>query len=201
MNNAPVAQAALLEAGHLLDLEAGALRFAHIVEVPFSAMEAIIGKKPALDASGKLMIAEASRGTHAAAALTVALTAATFVATGGLGSAGVAAAVGFIPGIVKAAKNALLGIGKEKKAARISLQSQMRGVTTATQRNRFSSKHIVGSKWTAVTPLQGWVHFHVITWVPSTQKVELRSSCDRAIQFWVHKSELQSPDQWLPGWK
>jgi tryptophan-rich hypothetical protein len=69
------------------------------------------------------------------------------------------------------------------------------------KRNKLSLKHIVGSKWTRVAPIEGWVHFHVITWMPSRQLIELRSSCNRALQFWVSTSELANKDQWLPGWQ
>jgi tryptophan-rich hypothetical protein len=69
------------------------------------------------------------------------------------------------------------------------------------RRTRVSEKHIVGSKWTSVAPIEGWVHFHVITWVPSSQKVELRSSCKPDMQFWELKSNLENSEHWLQGWK
>jgi tryptophan-rich hypothetical protein len=37
--------------------------------------------------------------------------------------------------------------------------------------------------------------------MPGTKKVELRASCDRFIQFWVLKAELENRELWLPGWK
>ena len=63
------------------------------------------------------MIVEASAVTRAAAALTLGLTAAALVTTGGLAAFGVAAAMGFIPCIVKAAKRGINGLSKTEKAA------------------------------------------------------------------------------------
>jgi len=71
----------------------------------------------------------------------------------------------------------------------------------AMQRHVISPKHIVGSKWTTLNPIQGWLHFHVITWTPDTKMVELRASCDKLIQFWVLKSDLENRELWQPGWK
>ena len=116
-DNSPAANQALVEAGTLLDIALGAARFSSIVDVPLSAMELFTGKTLEFDANGNPMIVESSTVTRAAAALTLGLTAAAFVTTGGLAAVGVAAAIGFIPGLLKAARKALGGLSKTEKAA------------------------------------------------------------------------------------
>ena len=95
-DNFPAANEALVEAGTLLDIAVGVARFSSIVDVPLSAMELFTGKTLEFDANGNPMIVEAFTVTRAAAALTLGLTAAAFVTTGGLAAVGVAAAMGYI---------------------------------------------------------------------------------------------------------
>jgi len=62
--------------------------------------------------------------------------------------------------------------------------------------------HLVGSKWTASTKVEGWRHFEVVNrknhgrWVFA----EIVASCDSNIRFWINARSLKDRSLWIPGW-
>jgi tryptophan-rich hypothetical protein len=71
-----------------------------------------------------------------------------------------------------------------------------------TKNHIVSNEKLIGSKWTAVNAVFGWVHFHIIT----VQKingqwcVEMSGSCDTTVRFWRKKEELKDKCVWIAGW-
>ncbi|MCL6433211.1 MAG: TIGR02450 family Trp-rich protein [Leptolyngbyaceae cyanobacterium HOT.MB2.61] len=63
--------------------------------------------------------------------------------------------------------------------------------------------HLVGSKWTACQPLEGWRHFQVVNrknqgdWVFA----ELVAACDPSVRFWVNAKLLKERSLWQAGWQ
>ncbi|HEY9737423.1 MAG TPA: TIGR02450 family Trp-rich protein [Trichocoleus sp.] len=63
--------------------------------------------------------------------------------------------------------------------------------------------HLLGSKWTAQHPVDGWRHFEVInrknegSWVFA----ELVSSCDPGVRFWINATLLKNRRLWQAGWQ
>lgn len=71
-----------------------------------------------------------------------------------------------------------------------------------TRNNPVNLKSVVGSKWTAHERTFGWRHFIVL----SRRKqgamnfVELGSTCDESVRFWVNIANLKSRERWSCGW-
>ncbi|ASC69343.1 hypothetical protein XM38_002700 [Halomicronema hongdechloris C2206] len=63
--------------------------------------------------------------------------------------------------------------------------------------------HLIGSKWTARTTLQGWRHFHVVnrknqgSWVFA----EIVAACDPTVRFWITAKQLKNKALWQAGWQ
>ena len=64
-------------------------------------------------------------------------------------------------------------------------------------------RHLLGSKWTARHPTEGWRHFQVANrkeegpWLFA----ELVASCDPKVRLWVNAKQLKNPDLWQAGWQ
>jgi tryptophan-rich hypothetical protein len=63
--------------------------------------------------------------------------------------------------------------------------------------------HLVGSKFTAAAPVQGWRQFHVVGLrrVEGGYDAELRASCDATVEFRLPAKDLFDRAAWTPGWK
>lgn len=63
--------------------------------------------------------------------------------------------------------------------------------------------HLVGSKFTATAPVEGWRHFHVVALrkVAGGYDAELRASCARAVEVRVPAMQLFDRAAWSPGWR
>ncbi|HIK44684.1 MAG TPA: TIGR02450 family Trp-rich protein [Leptolyngbyaceae cyanobacterium M65_K2018_010] len=63
--------------------------------------------------------------------------------------------------------------------------------------------HLLGSKWTACHPTEGWRHFQVAnrkqqgTWLFA----ELVAACDPTVRFWINAQQLKNRTLWQPGWQ
>ncbi|XGB41880.1 MAG: TIGR02450 family Trp-rich protein [Nodosilinea sp. LVE1205-7] len=68
-------------------------------------------------------------------------------------------------------------------------------------RQRFP--HLLGSKWTAQQPTEGWRHFQVLNrkqqgdWIFA----ELVAACDPSVRLWVNAKQLKNPHLWQAGWQ
>jgi tryptophan-rich hypothetical protein len=63
--------------------------------------------------------------------------------------------------------------------------------------------HLVGSKFTATAPVEGWRQFHVVGLrkVGGGYDAELRASCDAAVEIRIPAKALFNREVWSPGWK
>ncbi len=61
---------------------------------------------------------------------------------------------------------------------------------------------IAGSKWTALEKTFGWRHFQAVSRKKegSAQFVELASTCDTNVRFFVNATNLKDRSRWLCGW-
>ncbi|MBU6229913.1 MAG: TIGR02450 family Trp-rich protein [Cyanobacteria bacterium REEB459] len=63
--------------------------------------------------------------------------------------------------------------------------------------------HLLGSKWTAQQPTEGWRHFQVLNrkqqgnWIFA----ELVAACDPSVRLWVNARQLKNPQLWQAGWQ
>lgn len=62
--------------------------------------------------------------------------------------------------------------------------------------------HLVGAKFTSREPVQGWRQFHVVGLrkAPGGYDVELRASCDAAVELRLPASAPFDRAAWTPGW-
>lgn len=63
--------------------------------------------------------------------------------------------------------------------------------------------HLVGSKWTATTPVDGWRHFRVVNRKNQSSWIfaELVAACDPGVRFWLNAKLLRDHTLWHPGWE
>jgi len=63
--------------------------------------------------------------------------------------------------------------------------------------------HLVGSKFTAAAPIEGWRQFHVVGLrrVDTGYDAVLRASCDAAVELRLPAKALFDRAAWTPGWK
>ena len=72
------------------------------------------------------------------------------------------------------------------------------------RRNPVNFKKVVGSKWTAVRPIDREKHFLVVDWVRDldgmpTDEVEIEAVLTKRVRT-LHWRELQNPETWRIGW-
>lgn len=63
--------------------------------------------------------------------------------------------------------------------------------------------HLVGSKWTAHTKIDGWRHFQVTNRKNQGQWVfaEMVAACDPSVRFWMNAKLLKDRSLWQAGWR
>lgn len=63
--------------------------------------------------------------------------------------------------------------------------------------------HLVGSKFTAATPIDGWCQFHVVGLrkVEGGYDAELRASCEATVELRIPAKALFNREVWSRGWK
>jgi tryptophan-rich hypothetical protein len=63
--------------------------------------------------------------------------------------------------------------------------------------------HLIGSKFTATAPIDGWSQFHVVGLrkVEGGYDAELRASCEANVELRVPAKSLFNPEAWSRGWK
>ncbi len=63
--------------------------------------------------------------------------------------------------------------------------------------------HLVGSKWTAQTTIDGWRHFQVVNRKNQGQWVfaEMVAACDPNVRFWLNAKLLKDEEVWQAGWR
>lgn len=63
--------------------------------------------------------------------------------------------------------------------------------------------HLVGSKWTAQTKIDGWRHFQVVNRKNQSKWVyaEMVAACDPSVRFWLNAKLLQDESHWQAGWQ
>jgi tryptophan-rich hypothetical protein len=62
--------------------------------------------------------------------------------------------------------------------------------------------HLVGSKWTSVSPVLGWRHFEVTAREDRKTVVfaHMQSVCGPDAHLWINAVSLKDRDLWVPGW-
>jgi len=68
--------------------------------------------------------------------------------------------------------------------------------------NPVSLNRIVGSKWTAMERTFGWRHYRAVSRKRegTASFVELVSTCDPSVRFFVNSTNLKDRSRWLCGW-
>lgn len=76
------------------------------------------------------------------------------------------------------------------------------------QKRRLPSKAFdINAPWTALSPVQGWRHYRISGSKPAASSdtglavVEMMAVCDRAVRFWMSRSELINDLNWVTGWR
>ncbi|AGY58158.1 TIGR02450 family Trp-rich protein [Gloeobacter kilaueensis] len=69
-------------------------------------------------------------------------------------------------------------------------------------RRKIKFPYLLGSCWTATSPLMGWRHFQVIAREERKGIVFalLQSVCAAQIKVWISADNLKNRDLWEPGW-
>lgn len=62
--------------------------------------------------------------------------------------------------------------------------------------------HLVGSKWTSVSPVLGWRHFEVTAREDRKTVIfaHMQSVCGPDAHLWINAVSLKDRDLWVPGW-
>jgi tryptophan-rich hypothetical protein len=62
--------------------------------------------------------------------------------------------------------------------------------------------HLVGSKWTSVSPVLGWRHFEVTAREDRKTVVfaHMQSVCGPDAHMWINAVSLKDRALWVPGW-
>ncbi|MFZ9886846.1 MAG: TIGR02450 family Trp-rich protein [Myxococcota bacterium] len=63
-----------------------------------------------------------------------------------------------------------------------------------------AGRHLLGSKWTAVSPVDGQKHFVVLSVLHERGQAELLA-VTRSVRRLVPVEELRDEARWVPGWR